>query len=64
LVFIILVTPAAGCADKKHTLRVTATAYNSVQGQTQGDPNLTAWGEKLLPGMKAIEKSPDTTRAG
>ena len=64
LVFIILVIPAAGCADKKHTLRVTATAYNSVPGQTQGDPNLTAWGEKLVPGMKAIAVSRDLLSRG
>ena len=43
---------------------VTATAYNSLPGQTQGDPNLTAWGDKLVPGMKAIAVSRDLPSMG
>lgn len=39
---------------------VTATAYNSVNSQTKaGDPTLTAWGDTLKPGMKAIAVSRD-----
>ncbi|MDX1634686.1 MAG: hypothetical protein R3280_08620 [Marinobacter sp.] len=40
---------------------VTATAYNSVKAQTtiDGDPTLTAWGDTLKPGMKAIAVSRD-----
>ncbi len=39
---------------------VTATAYNSVTAQTgPGDPTLTAWGDTLKPGMKAIAVSRD-----
>ena len=46
--------------QKKETLEVTATAYNSVEAQTKkGDPNTAAWGDKLKPGMKAIAVSRD-----
>ena len=43
---------------------MTATAYNSVVGQTQGDPTLTAWGDRLVPGMKAIAVSRDLIEEG
>jgi len=39
---------------KQRQLEVTATAYNSLRGQTQGNPAVTAWGDTLKPGMKAI----------
>lgn len=64
LILIALMVPALGCTDKKHTLTVTATAYNSLPGQTQGDPNLTAWGDKLVPGIKAIAVSRDLLSMG
>lgn len=49
----------ASCAETK-TLKVTATAYNSVENQTKkGDPYTAAWGDKLKPGMKAIAVSRD-----
>lgn len=64
LVLIVLLAPALGCTDKKQTLTVTATAYNSLPGQTQGDPNLTAWGDKLVPGIKAIAVSRDLLSMG
>ncbi len=64
LVLFILIIPTLGCAEKLHTLKVTATAYNSLPGQTQGDPNLTAWSEKLVPGMKAIAVSRDLLSMG
>jgi 3D (Asp-Asp-Asp) domain-containing protein len=47
-----------------NSLEVTATAYNSVRSQTQGDPTLTAWGIRLEPGMKAIAVSRDLIRRG
>jgi len=64
LVFIIMMIPVWGCAEKKQTLTVTATAYNSLPGQTQGNPKLTAWGDKLVPGMKAIAVSRDLLSMG
>jgi len=48
-----------GCGNTS-PLEVTATAYNSVNSQTkEGDPTLTAWGDTLKPGMKAIAVSRD-----
>ena len=48
----------------KNVLKVTATAYNSVPGQTQGNPTVTAWGDKLVPGMKVIAVSRDLISKG
>jgi 3D (Asp-Asp-Asp) domain-containing protein len=45
-------------------MHVTATAYNSVPHQTDGQPALTASGERLRPGMRAIAVSPDLAEAG
>jgi 3D (Asp-Asp-Asp) domain-containing protein len=43
---------------------VTASAYNSLPGQTSGDPSLGAWGDRLVPGMKAIAVSRDLLDLG
>lgn len=44
---------------------VTATAYNSVHGQGQGDDHaLAAWGDRLEPGMQAIAVSRDLIPLG
>ena len=43
---------------------MTATAYNSLPGQTSGDPTLAAWGDRLEPGMKAIAVSRDLLELG
>jgi 3D (Asp-Asp-Asp) domain-containing protein len=40
-------------------LEVTATAYNSVQSQTNENPSITAWGDTLVPGMKSLAVSRD-----
>lgn len=48
----------------KHQLEVTATAYTSHGWQTQGDPRVTAWGDTLKPGMKAIAVSRDLIGRG
>ncbi|MEN8213108.1 MAG: hypothetical protein ABFR19_01990 [Pseudomonadota bacterium] len=49
---------------KKRTMTVTASAYNSLRGQTSGDPTIAAWGDKLRPGMKAIAVSRDLEKIG
>lgn len=42
------------------TIKVTATAYNSLESQTKkGNPALAAWGDTLEPGMKSIAISRD-----
>ena len=47
------------------TLRVRASAYNSLRGQTDKTPSLAAWGDRLKPGMKVIAVSRDLlTRYG
>lgn len=57
----------SGCAlwrPAERTLVVTATAYNSVRGQTDGNPSIAAWGDRLRPGMRAIAVSHDLIRMG
>jgi 3D (Asp-Asp-Asp) domain-containing protein len=48
----------------ERSLEVTATAYNSLPGQTTGQPDLTAWGDRLEPGMKVIAVSRDLIELG
>jgi 3D (Asp-Asp-Asp) domain-containing protein len=61
--------PVASQAAEIHTLDlktrvVTATAYNSVEHQTDDTPTLTAWGYELTPGMKVIAVSHDLIKRG
>ncbi len=58
----LLVTCVASAGER--SLEVTATAYNSVAGQTSAQPDLTAWGDRLEPGMKAIAVSRDLIELG
>lgn len=51
-------------SQEEKELEVTATAYNSLPGQTSGDPALAAWGDTLRPGMKAIAVSRDLIDSG
>ncbi|MDT0676939.1 3D domain-containing protein [Autumnicola musiva] len=46
------------------TLNVTVSAYNSLHYQAEGDPNITAWGDTLKPGTKAIAVSRDLIKKG
>ena len=48
----------------KKTLTVTASAYTSHKNQTQGDPTIAAWGNKLKSGVKTIAVSRDLLRKG
>jgi len=45
-------------------MEVMASAYNSVKAQTANDPNITAWGDTLKPGLKAIAISRDLLDSG
>jgi 3D (Asp-Asp-Asp) domain-containing protein len=45
-------------------MEVKASAYNSVKTQTANDPTITAWGDTLKPGMKAIAISRDLLDSG
>ncbi|MEL7061290.1 MAG: hypothetical protein AAGN46_14805 [Acidobacteriota bacterium] len=48
-----------GAEDTGRTLRLDSTAYNSLPGQTQGDPTVAAWGDPLYPGLRAVAVSRD-----
>jgi len=45
-------------------LLVEATAYNSVTGQTEGDPEVGAWGDRLDPGVRSVAVSNDLVELG
>jgi 3D (Asp-Asp-Asp) domain-containing protein len=51
-------------APSVRELEVTATAYNSRASQTEGDPNETASGERLGPGVRALAVSDDLFEGG
>jgi 3D (Asp-Asp-Asp) domain-containing protein len=58
---------ASGCAlwqPAERSLVVTSTAYNSVRSQTDGNPSLGAWGDRLRPGMRVIAVSHDLLELG
>ena len=60
-----LETPAAQPeASRERTLRVKASAFNSLRGQTDASPSIGAWGDPLEPGMKAIAVSADLIEMG
>lgn len=46
------------------SLKVTATAYTSSAAETNDQPNLGAWGDRLQPGMKAVAVSRDLLDQG
>jgi 3D (Asp-Asp-Asp) domain-containing protein len=63
----LMVWPWVATSDEipdDNSLFVIATAYNSVEAQTDGDPNTAAWGDRLQPGMKAIAVSRDLLEMG
>ncbi len=49
---------------REKVLRVESTAYNSVRSQTNDQPNITAWGDVLEPGMKSVAISRDLMALG
>ena len=56
---------AAGCAQAdERSLVVKSSAYNSLESQTNAQPTLTAWGDTLKPGMKAVAVSRDLIALG
>jgi len=63
---IIAIWLLASCKNEEtHTLEVKATAYNSLPGQTHAShPQITAWGDTLKPGIKAIAVSRDLIDLG
>jgi 3D (Asp-Asp-Asp) domain-containing protein len=51
-------------ASLERTLRVKASAFNSLRGQTDSTPSIGAWGDPLRPGMRAIAVSADLIELG
>jgi 3D (Asp-Asp-Asp) domain-containing protein len=64
LVMLVAIISSCQTGYEKHRMEVTATAYNSHASQTYGDPRVTAWGDTLKPGMKAIAVSRDLIDSG
>lgn len=70
--FLFLILLAMSCSEKQKeesehvwdSVTVTASAYNSTARQTSGNPNITAFGDSLKPGMKYIAVSRDLLRKG
>lgn len=46
------------------TMTVTASAYNSLKVQGEGNPKITAWGDTLTPGIQSIAVSRDLIKQG
>jgi 3D (Asp-Asp-Asp) domain-containing protein len=66
LAFLFLALACASCgairpmpSEYEHSLTVTASAYNSLPGQTDRSPQVGAWGDRITPGVKAIAISRD-----
>ncbi len=66
VLFVLMVSCESEKEDKYvwKCIDVTATAYNSVPSQTDGTPNIAAWGDTLVEGMKCIAVSRDLLRLG
>ena len=75
MIVVVLLVIGFGCSSKTNKIKsldkhqwygreVMVSAYNSVKWQTQGNPNITAWGDTLKPGMKCIAISRDLLALG
>lgn len=70
--FLVLLFLLTSCAEEKieihefywDSVNVTASAYNSTRSQTSKNPNITAFGDSLKPGMNYIAVSRDLLRKG
>jgi 3D (Asp-Asp-Asp) domain-containing protein len=48
----------------ERSLLVTATAFNTVPQQTDRRPDIGAWGDRIVPGMKVVAVSNDLVDEG
>lgn len=65
IIFFLFTIVFSGCDSRKEkTLKVKASAYNTVTWQTNANPKLTYWEDTLKPGMKAIAVSHDLIDSG
>lgn len=65
---ILFITAFLSCKEEVQqqwvSMEVIASAYNSTMAQTDGDPNITAWGDTLKPDTKSIAVSRDLIKLG
>jgi 3D (Asp-Asp-Asp) domain-containing protein len=68
LAIVAVAVAVCGCSSESGnnecSMVVSVSAYNSVPSQTNSEPDVTAWGDKLKPGMKAVAVSPDLLDEG
>jgi 3D (Asp-Asp-Asp) domain-containing protein len=65
LLVVLMLIPCVLVAKERHNKEhVTITAYNSVRSQTDGNPTIAAWGDRLKPGMKVVAVSHDLMKRG
>ena len=61
----LLAIAGSACAGEPERSRIVrASAYNSLPGQTDDEPSVAAWGDRLEPGMAAIAVSRDLLELG
>jgi len=61
---LVLATVGCGAEEEPRYMTVMASAYNSLPDQTNDEPTLAAWGDRLQPGMKVIAVSRDLLGEG
>lgn len=59
-----LALACSSCSRDEMTMEVVGTAYNALPGQTQGDPEIGAWGDKLDVNIPSIAVSRDLIELG
>ena len=64
ILLFILALVCSSCARDEMTMEVVGTAYNALPGQTQGDPEIGAWGDKLDVNIPSIAVSRDLIELG
>ncbi len=55
---------ASACENTSRMLEVTATAYTSSVAETDSTPTISAWGDRLSPGMRVLAVSRDLLSMG
>ncbi len=62
---LLLAIAGSACAGEPERSRIVrASAYNSLPGQTDDEPSIAAWGDRLEPGMAVIAVSRDLLELG
>jgi 3D (Asp-Asp-Asp) domain-containing protein len=64
ITLLLAIAGSACAAEPERSRIVRASAYNSLPGQTDDEPSIAAWGDRLEPGMAAIAVSRDLLELG